>query len=73
MSSLKFSMMTVAVIALGALTSGQALAGASASAASKTNHAVQTANVQRSHGHRASQTAGVEITQFTSSSASSRR
>jgi hypothetical protein len=56
-------------IAAGSLFAGQAQAGASASAASKNTHNVQTASVQHARHHGQSQTAGVEITQFTSSSA----
>ncbi len=51
-------------IAAGSLFAGQVQAGASASAATKNSHNVQTASVQhRNHGQN------VEITQFTSSSA----
>jgi hypothetical protein len=57
-------------IAAGSLFAGQAQAGASASAASKNTHNVQTASAQHSRHHLPSQTAAnVEITQFTSSSA----
>jgi len=55
----------LSMIAAGSLFSVEAQAGGAASAAMKTNHNTQVANVQH-HGGKGSQ---VEITQFTSSSA----
>lgn len=65
----KLSLVTaLSLLAAGSLASGQAFAGASASAPTKNvSHPTHLASDQH-HSHKSSQSASVEITQFTSSS-----